>query len=418
MNISRSGWLKKWYGGPWTGLPFLLFLLFANVAKAEVHNIEATFQPDPSHPQKNQFKNQTPSEGFCQQIPQACEPSGLFSLIARIPFTANAPILANHVDPRLGGMAKVPSDWRDVVVTHASGDTSKVQIRIAGIGHETAFPLSVGEMTGGGGWDDLWEGGGWLIAPAPCQGVGWASAGPHGYNSFWKVPEGAGVCSKKAKFDIPLAMRYQYFVYAYELRTPDPLKMVAGEYTGTIIYTVGPGQDFDMGDVMIPSDSLLTLNFLLGVTHTLKVDLPPGGNRVILEPQGGWHRWLLQNRKPVRLYRDQTFNISASSRFTMKLECGVDLEPGCGIRDSTGRYAAVVDVSVSLPDGLTDDSGQPVRRMPLSRSVTPAFQPGIYVDRKPGTLHFEINQRYTEWLIDAQRQHYQGNITVIWDSQV
>lgn len=114
-------------------------------------NIEATFQPDPSHPQKNQFKNQTPSEGFCQQIPQACEPSGLFSLIARIPFTANAPILANHVDPRRGGMAKVPSDWRDVVVTHASGDTSKVQIRIAGIGHETAFPLSVGEMTGGGG---------------------------------------------------------------------------------------------------------------------------------------------------------------------------------------------------------------------------------------------------------------------------
>lgn len=293
MNISRRGCRNRWCGGPRAGLSFVLFvlfvllLLFAKVAKAEVHNIEATFQPDSSHPQKNQFKNQTPSEGFCQQIPQACEPSGLFSLIARIPFTANAPILANHVDPRLGGMAKVPSDWRDVVVTHASGDTRRVQIRIAGIGHETAFPLSVGEMTGGGGWDDLWEGGGWLIAPAPCQGVGWASAGAHGYNSFWKVPEGAGVCSKKAKFDIPLAMRYQYFVYAYELRTPDPLKMVAGEYTGTIIYTVGPGQDFDMGDVMIPSDSLLTLNFLLGVTHTLKVDLPPGAIESYWSPKAG-----------------------------------------------------------------------------------------------------------------------------------
>lgn len=140
----------------WGGL---MLSLVANVTTAEVHNIEATFEPDFANPQKNQFKNQTPSEGFCLQVPQACEPSGLFSLIARIPFTANAPILANHADPRQGGMAQVPSSWRDVQVTHASGDTHVVQIRIAGIGHEASFPLSVEEMTGGGNWESLWEGG-------------------------------------------------------------------------------------------------------------------------------------------------------------------------------------------------------------------------------------------------------------------
>jgi hypothetical protein len=29
--------------------------------------------------------------------------------------------------------------------------------------------------------------------------------------------------------------------------------------------------------------------------------IPPGGNKVLLEPQGGWQGWLEHGRKPVRL---------------------------------------------------------------------------------------------------------------------
>nr|WP_224794238.1 hypothetical protein [Pseudomonas fluorescens] len=409
---------KRWSREVCVGL---LSALVADTARAEVHNIEATFQPDPASPHKNQFKNQTPSEGFCRQVPAACEPAGLFSLIAHIPFTANAPILANHADPRQGGMAKVPSAWRDVTVTHTSGDTKVLQLRIAGIGHEAAFPLSVVELTGGGWWDQLWEGGSWLYAPAPCQGVGIATAGHYGYNSFWKVPEGAGVCSKQAKFDIPLAMRYQYFVYAYELRTPDPLQMVAGEYTGTATYTVGPGQDFDMGDVMIPADNLLLMNFRLDVQHTLKVDIPPGGNRVVLEPQGGWQSWLSQGRKPTRLMRDQTFNISASSRFKMNLQCEYANGNDCALWEPSAGHAVLLEVGVTLPGGLTDASGQAVNRRPLRRDGvgTDLFQPGFYVDRKPGTLHFEVaREAVDEMLKPGISRSYSGNVTVIWDSEV
>lgn len=139
---------------PWIGL---LLTLFSAAAVAEVHNIDATFEPDFANPQKNQFKNQTPSEGFCRQVPATCESLGLFSLVARIPFAANAPIQANHADPRQGGMAKVPSDWRTVSVTNAAGDSHVVEVRIAGVGHEAGFPLSVVELTGGGWWDDLWK---------------------------------------------------------------------------------------------------------------------------------------------------------------------------------------------------------------------------------------------------------------------
>ncbi|PNG43875.1 hypothetical protein A1354_20730 [Pseudomonas asplenii] len=402
---------------PWIGL----LTLFSVAAAAEVHNIDATFEPDFANPQKNQFKNQTPSEGFCRQVPGACEPIGLFSLIARIPFAANAPIQANHADPRRGGMAKVPSNWSTVSVTNASGDTHIVEVRIAGIGHEAGFPLSVGELTGGGWWDDLWEGGAWVYAPPPCLGVGTVTAGHHGYNSFWRVPEGAGTCAKKALFDIPVGMNYQYFVYAYELRTPDPLKMDAGDYTGSITYTVGPNMDFDMGDVMIPSDSMLTLNFNLKVTHTMKVDIPPGGNRVVLEPLGGWQSWLNQGRKPTRLMRDQTFNISASSRFRMNIECEYVMGNNCALWESTAGHGVPLEVSITLPSGLTDSAGQPVKRRRLWRdgSGTELFQPGFYLDRKVGTLHFEVaRDAVDEMLKDGYARSYSGNVTVIWDSEV
>ncbi|WP_095122432.1 hypothetical protein [Pseudomonas sp. Irchel s3f10] len=399
----------------------LVLTLVAGAASAEVHDIDATFEPDFANPQRNQFKNQTPSEGFCRQIPQACEPVGLFSLIARIPFAANAPILANHTDPRQGGMARIPSDWRDVQVTHSSGDTHKLQIRIAGIGHELALPRPVNELTGGGWWDELWEGGGWTYAPPPCQGVGWNSAGPSGYNSFWRVPEGAGTCAKKALFDIPQAMRYLYFGYAYELRTPDPLKMESGDYTGSITYTVGPNLDFDMGDVMIPSDSMLTLNFNLKVTHTMKVDIPPGGNRVVLEPLGGWQSWLNQGRKPTRLMRDQTFTISASSRFKMSIECQYVMGNNCALWEANAGHEAPLEVSVSLPNGLTDGAGQPVNRRRLLRdgSGTELFQPGFYLDRKVGTLHFEVARDAVDEMIkEGTSRRYSGNVMVIWDSEV
>lgn len=400
----------------------LLLALWVSPALAVEKTIEAVFEPDSGNPQKNEFINQTPSEGFCAQVPQACKPYGLFSLIMPVLFTANAPIRANHADPRQGAMAKVPSEWRQLTVTHSSGDVQTVEIRIAGIGHATSIPRPVTELTGGGWWDNLWEGGGWAYAPQPCTGVGWWSGNHVGYNSFWRVPVGAGVCSKKAKFDIPLALRYPYIVYGYELRTPNPLKMLSGHYAGSIAFSVGPHKDFDMGDVMIPGDNLLTLNFSLEVRHTLKVEIPPGGNRVELVPQGGWQAWLTQGRKPTRLFRDQTFNVSSSGRFKMNLSCQYVVNADtCALKDRVSNHYVPINVSVTLPSGLVDAAAQPVNRRPLRRdgSGTELFQPRFYVDRKPGTLHFEIAQdEVGEMLKPGVARSYSGLVTVIWDSEV
>jgi hypothetical protein len=47
------------------------------------------------------------------------------------------------------------------------------------------------------------------------------------------------------------------------------------------------------------------------------------------------------------------------------------------------------------------------------------FRPGFYVDRAPGTLHFEIAPNYVDYMIQpGVSSSYSGNITVIWDSEV
>ncbi|MBC3273220.1 hypothetical protein HU765_25095 [Pseudomonas sp. SWRI81] len=397
----------------------LLLALSATEAQAVNQEIRALFQPDPSQPNKNLFVNQTPNSGYCAYFPGRCEAINMFSI--ELPVRHDS---TRAIEPGDDVSLKAPTDWKRLTVTHQdTGETETVEVRITGIGSRFVLSDTVFNLTGVAaptGHDILWTSrSGWLYAPPPCGGSGLASYSQTAYRFFWHTPVDA-LCTKTAAFRIP-SMYFEKLDIAYELRTPDPLGMSSGLYTGSIGYTIGPSGDFQLGSMMEPDDGALTLDFVLDVLHTLKVEIPPGGNKVVLEPEGGWQGWLEHGRRPTRLYRDQVFNISASSKFTMKIECEHDLGfgNGCGIIDRETGYVGAVNVSVSLPNGLTDSSGQPVRRMPLRLTPSSPFQPGIYVDRKPGTLHFEVDQRDVNWLIDnARDKPYKGNITVIWDSEV
>ncbi|WP_223512130.1 hypothetical protein [Pseudomonas sp. GL-B-19] len=391
---------------------------------AEEVSIEASFKPDSANPQRNKFTNDTPSSGYCASWPQQCKDHEMFSLRVPIQFDSSGPITANHEDPRKGAMIKVPAQWRDLRVVHeTTGEAETVKVRIAGIGSQYQTEDVVSLV--GGGVDYLrahyllW-GKDWVNAPAPCvySGVGYYTTRTYAF--FWKTPT-QGACEKQAKFNVPW-LRYEYLDFAYELVTPNPLGMSSGKYRGDLVYYLGPNMDFDMGDIMLPTSSTLTLNFALDVQHTLKVDIPPGGNRVELVPQGGWQSWLTQGRKPTRLFRDQTFNLSASSRFKMQLECQYTQDGNnCSLQEPVSGHAVPLNVSVSLPHGLSDANGQAVSRRPLRRdgSGSELFQPGIYVDRKPGTLHFEIPAAEVgEMIRPGVARQYAGNVTVIWDSDV
>lgn len=394
--------------------------LLSSAAYGVSQEIRAVYIPDPANPQTNTFINQTPQSGYCGTYPNDCKPMSGVRLPLRF---ASIRAIEPGASERNGAMFRMPAQWRSLVVTNVfTGESATVEMRIGGFGSQYVLSDTAASLTGE--TDDqqahfkLW-GTSWGFAPLPCRAGAMSSYGPDFYRFFWKTPA-EGTCAKQTAFMIPW-MSYGYLDVAYELRTPNPLQMSAGLYTGALTYGVGPGMDMDTGDNLLPDNSAVTFRFVLDVQHVLKVDIPPGGNKVVLVPQGGWQAWLQQGRKPVRLFRDQTFNISSSSRFKMFVECQYGGVQSCGLRDAEGGVTdAQVFVSVSLPDSITDSAGQPVRRRPLTSSPdAPGFQPGRFLERAAGTLHFEIPRDYVEQMLQpGQARRYAGNVTVIWDSEV
>ncbi len=390
-------------------------LLLPTLALAAVQDITASFRPDPSNPMVNKFVNTTPESGVCPwHIPERCKALGIFSIrTGDITFASNAPIQGGHTDPRKGAMYKVPSEWRDVTVSHTdTGKAETVQMRIAGIGGR--FDLQ------GGVDQTVWERDAysWQTPRPPCLPTGYVIGNRLFLLWSWIVPANSGACWVPAVKDIP-GLTYPVLEYSYELRTPNPLTMDSGLYTGSLSYTVGPGGDFDFGDIMMPNDNVMTFNFTLEVDHHLKVEVPPGGHRVQLEPQGGWQGWLQNGRKPTRLFRDQTVNLWASSQFKMTLECGAPMGNTCSVRNAAGHQVPL-ELAVTLPPGLSDASGRPVNRLPLrlDGSGTELFQPSRYIDRKPSTLHFEVQADSVAQMLEQAGSTYSGDVTVVWDSAI
>lgn len=260
------------------GMVSVVVLTCASTADAVSKDISAIFRPDPSKPNQNTFLNTTPVSGYCALYPAVCDAEKMFSIQLPIVFDSTGPIQANHGDSRQGAMFDVPATWRLAQVTHTgTGETEIVQVRISGIGSRYQLPVSVISLVGGGvdlstAHTRLWSGSSWRYAPSPCRSSNFATMNEWIYNFFWKTPT-EGVCAKRASYLIP-SMSYRHLDFAYELRTPNPLRMSSGQYTGSVSYGVGPGQDFDMGDVMLPSDSVITLNFKLDIEHTLQVEVP------------------------------------------------------------------------------------------------------------------------------------------------
>ena len=392
----------------------LALALSMSPAQAINQEIRALFQPDASQPGKNLFVNQTPNSGYCVNFPAQCASNNMFSIELPVRYSSG------ELRPGDDVSLQVPAGWRRLTVTNQeTQDTETVEVRITGIGSRFVLSDSVDNLTGVAaptGHDILWTSlSGWLYAPAPCQGTSVAGYSDRTYRFFWQTPVQAP-CTKTAAFRIP-SMYFERIDFAYELKTPNPLNMSSGLYTGSISYSMGPNGDFDMGATFQPDDGNLTLDFVLDVQHTLKVDLPPGGNQVSLEPQGGWARWIDSGRKPTRIFRDQLFYLSASSRFKVKMVCNSTGGPACKLGSPKGNTTEV-EVSLSLPTGITGPSGN-VTRHPLKHDEWAGpFLPSLYVDRKPGTLHFDMTPFAIEFLLrPGLSDRLRGNITIIWDSE-
>ena len=380
-------------------------------------NLNAIYSPNKADPTHDRFVNTTPNSGYCASYPTQCP--NQFSILVPIEFRTELGIdpAVNLADPRQGAYFSLPSSFRTVTVTHEkTGATADLKFRISGFG----ATYSVRNMPAGESHLQLWTST-WVNASSPCRYSGYGVYSNSYYRFFWKVPLDIGACSKRAVKPVPAPFFYSGFAIAYELVTPNPLAMDIGRYSGSLTLRVGPQQDIDFGDLMLPSDDALTLNFDLAVNHLLKVDFPPGSERAVLQPAQGWQGWLNTGKPPPTLTASQRFNLSSSGRFRIYLSCEYTLDETCAIQEATGASKVPVDIAVTLPWGVVTHPGQqPVQRHKLSMGSTNAqeFQTVQVQFERTASLHYEVSGSSTAEMTGHAGQTYRGTATVIFDASI
>jgi hypothetical protein len=389
---------------------------------AETLNLTASFTPSPTQPSNNTFTNTTPVSGYCAEQPGECSYNNVFSIKLNLTADKLLPIEANQDDQRKGAMIRVPAAWRKAQVTNSLGESYDLEFRISGIGATQRFTTTVTSITGLESYQEahqkLWEGDGWVYGADNCGASysGLAFVTLYSYKFFWKKDVSDAICSRKALFRIP-GLGFDTINISYELRTPEPLSMRSGDYTGEMDFSIGNGGDFDFGDQMSPSDTNLHVHFDLYVNHILDIRFPPNANILSLNPDGGWQQWLYRGRRPEKLAANQSFEIWSSGQFKMLLECQYPVANQCGIQNEGGDLVPV-ETRVTLPNGLLDEGEMAVNRYLLSNSNPSVFHNAQYVQNGRAALDFEVSRDSVAQMTSYAGSRYSGNVTIVWDSDI
>lgn len=387
--------------------------------------IEAVYTPDPNNPMKNTFVLQTPAEGHCG-MPSTC--SGAWGMLWPVIFESPTGIdpAANANDQRQGAYMKIPLSWRSVMLVNTkTGSQAELKVRATAIGGRYVLTRPAAELSPGGptapylGHGLLWQGGTWHeVSPCYSSRLWYLVSTIHEF--FWEY-RSKDTCTKKALYDIPGPFIYERVQTAFEFVMPNPLDMEPGDYAASTLYSVGPGQDYDLGELMLPSDSQLVLDFKFVVNSALSVDFPPGSQRAVLQPREGWQGWLNSGRKAPGLSAFQNFKLSTSSNFKMYLDCQYSVGTDCAIyAESATKNAqvAVVDTMVSFPAGITLARGKRTAiKVPLAQGIHHAVSfdiEGVQVSRG-ATMNYEIKPEVTELMVDNPGSTYTGVVTIIFD---
>jgi hypothetical protein len=410
-----------------------MVLLAGNVTcMAATMDITASFSPSMDNPDNNTFTNTTPQSGYCVTYPDQCKESNIFSIdmggitasLATSGFTANS-------DARMGVYFKMPGAWRDVIVTNSStGAQVTVGYRV------NAFSARYNTRTSWTQADhQAWNSSSFVNAPSPCSYSGVGQYTNNWYMFMWKWPTSDAACYKTAKKDLtgePYLINRTSI--GYELKTPDPLKIEAGMYTGTLPLSIGPGGDIDFGDNFKASDTLLTINFTLSVNHELKLTTTADDQKVSLQPcasgstctedkgTANWERWMVTRITPELTGRSN-FSLSSSGAFTVYLECEQQSGSDCALRsDNTASQTVPVRTLLTLPDNIVDNStGSTIskRRLAVGRKLTKnVFVTKTFGKNKAGSIDFLVSQKDVDTMLKTRPDTYRGAVTVIFDPKI
>ena len=394
----------------------LVMLAGAVEVYAATRNFRFLYRPDPTNPASNAFVDQLYIGCGGGSLPpcRANEYGVNF-------YTMPGPVSAGPAS-RGSPMFRASSEWRQIpLVNDRTGHTLQADIRMVGVAGWFNFSPGLTQLVPEANGDIytaysiLFGGtGAWSFPPSPCVTRRPAYNGNDRQQTF-SFSTSSVPCMLPLTRD--LADFYISAQLIYEMQLPRPQIAQAGIYTGQVTYTTGPGMDIDFGDQVLTSDSELLLRLRLEVDPIFNVEFPGGSTLLSLEPDGGWLNWLNRGRKPTRLWREQAFNFSTSIPFKMIMQCEYTSGNHCAIAANDGHQVPV-EIRMTLPPGMQDSAGRPVRDYLLNPHETPQLDPTRIILGQKGKLQFEVPRPDMESMLDHAGKAYSGQVTFIWDAQL
>lgn len=416
---------------PYTLVGMVLFAC-SMTAMAVTMDITASYMPSMSDPDNDVFTDTTPQSGHCVTWPQQCT-GGEHSLATGLTLLPSKGLTPQD-EKRESLFFKWPSSFRNVVVTNEqTGKTQTLQFRVASLsGRQHAVnKIEAYNWGQGNAAFNRYPFGG-------CNSIGMSKLSEIWLAWLWSIPIGNDGCYNITSVERPVgAPNFIYKVdelsFGYELKVPDPLKVEAGVYTGSLSFTIGPGNDIDFGDNFSASDSNLTLNFTLSVDHELKltpaadsynVSLQPcTSGRVCTEDEGtaNWERWMVTRITP-RLTGRSNFSLSSSGSFMVYLECELQSGPDCALKsDNTPSRMVPIRTLLTLPNNIVDNlTGSSVskRRLAVGRDTSNFFVTKSFNQDSRGSIDFLIDQKVVDTMLITRPDTYRGAVTVIFDPEI
>ncbi|HEH9419578.1 TPA: hypothetical protein SIA31_003666 [Aeromonas sobria] len=194
----------------------------------------------------------------------------------------------------------------------------------------------------------------------------------------------------------------------YKLQAPDPLKMENGVYKGSLVLSIGRNKDLDFGNGTY-SDNQLTINFTMTVRHQIKVEFPPGGDQVVLQPPSGWHDWVYRGKShlPPHLIAELPYRIWSSLSYNVWLNCQYPDGEYCMLSNTRTGHKARFDVIYQ----------NGVKKEFVLRTITKQLFTGVSknVER---TLIFKVDKPALTEMMKYPGSTYKGNVTIIYDAAI
>lgn len=384
---------------------------------AEV-TVSAEFKADSSASSQQRLTDVTPcNDPFCTYIWNYTRYKAI-----TVDSVINHRFVKNNTHPRNNLYLKFPSA-RKVMLQHESGRQTEVTFKIKRIG---------GTYVSRGGINSLYSmigSGGVGIMPGinngTCSRVLAGSTSRGNTTSFlWDINSPydniGGNCyrlfsnSDRLPSTQSFSLEQTQIAFVYELLTDSPMKLENGQYKGRLVFSVGTGADFDMGEGDY-ADPQLIVNINLNVEHQTMLRFPANSSRIMLEPTKGWQDYLATGKMTESVKADIPFQIWSTGPLSIYLQCNVDMAPYCGLRNSRNGHRITVMTTITMPQGMKAPYGIAAERIRLYASPSRVkFTPDQKITNGAGIVHFEVNSKdVASALRSNPGGEYSGSVTLM-----